>query len=310
MNPLQRLFPVDHIVVADGGWGAELLARGLALGESADLWNLSRPDVVEAVARSFVEAGAEVLLTNTFQANAIALGRVGMADEVVAVNRRGVEISRSAAATAVDRTVHVFGSIGPVGLGRNDKVDVAEAFAAQARAHADAGVEALVFETFGDLDEAVLAVAAARPIGPPIVVSFHFDDRTGSPLTLSGATPEQAARAVQKAGADAVGANCGAGPGPFPELCRRLRTASDLPVWIKPNAGVPTIENGRASYPTGPEAFAAILPVLTVAGASLVGGCCGAGPEYVRALVTARDRIPGPAVHDAGIPIRARSASE
>ena len=130
MNPLQRLFPVDHIVVADGGWGAELLARGLALGESADLWNLSRPDVVEAVARSFVEAGAEVLLTNTFQANAIALGRVGMADEVVAVNRRGVEISRSAAATAVDRTVHVFGSIGPVGLGRNDKVDVAEAFAA------------------------------------------------------------------------------------------------------------------------------------------------------------------------------------
>lgn len=291
MNPLRRLFPTDRVTITDGGWGAELLGRGLALGESADLWNLSRPDFVEDVARSFVEAGAEVVLTNTFQANPIALARVGMADEAVAVNRRGVEISRRAADSAADRTVRVFGSIGPVGLGRNDKVGAVDAFAVQARALANAGVDAILFETFSDLEEARLAVAEARALGPPIIVSFHFDDRTGAPLTLCGATPEQAARAVREAGADAVGANCGAGAGPFPGLCRRLKVASDLPVWIKPNAGVPTIENGRAIYPIGPETFAALLPDLTAAGASFVGGCCGAGPKFVRALASARDRL-------------------
>ena len=154
---------------------------------------------------------------------------------------------------------------------------MSEAFAVQAQTLAEAGVDALLFETFSDLDEARLAVVSARALGPPILVSFHFDHRTGEPLTLSGATPEQAAVAVREAGADALGANCGAGPGPFPSLCRRLKAAADLPVWIKPNAGIPAIENGRAVYPIGPEAFAAILPALSAAGASFVGGCCGAG---------------------------------
>lgn len=292
MNRIQRLFPADRVVVADGGWGAELLGRGLALGRSADLWNLTRPDVVEAVARSFVEAGAEVLLTNTFQANPIALERFGMSAETAIVNRRGVEISRRAAASAADRVVRVFGSIGPIGIQKYDKALEFDAFALQARSLAQAGVDALLFETFGDLDEARLAVAAARSIGPPVIVSFHFDYRTGTPLTLSGATPEQAALAVREAGADALGANCGTGPGPFPGLCRRLKAASGLPVWIKPNAGVPTVENGRTVYSVGPEAFAAALPALVAEGASFVGGCCGAGPEFVRALVAARDQIP------------------
>ncbi|APW59198.1 homocysteine S-methyltransferase family protein [Paludisphaera borealis] len=286
MNRLQHLFPAGRVVVADGGWGSELLRRGLVLGESADLWNQSHLDVVEAVARSYVEAGADVVLTNTFQANPIALGRLGKATE--AVNRRGAEISRRAAASAADRVVRVFGSIGPIGAGRL----ATDAFALQAGALAEGGVDALLFETFSDLDEARLAVAAARPTGLPIIVSFHFDDRTGEPLTLAGATPEEVANAMCDAGADAVGANCGAGPERFPDLCRRLKAASGLPVWIKPNAGLPTTEQGRAVYPLGPEAFAAFLPALTAAGADFVGGCCGAGPDFVRALVAARDQTP------------------
>jgi methionine synthase I (cobalamin-dependent) len=283
MDRLQRLFPAGpkRVVITDGGCGTELIRHGLALGESADLWNLSRPEIVEAVARSYVEAGAEVLLTNSFQANPIALARSGFMGQAEAVNRRGVEIARRASASAPDRVIRVFGSIGPIGAARID------AFALPARALAVAGVDALVLETFSDLDEVRAAVAAALPLGPPIIVSFHFDPRTGP-------TPEAAAAAAREAGADAVGANCGAGPGPFPDLCRRLRNASGLPVWIKPNAGLPTIENGRAIYPTASDSFAALLPALVAAGAGFVGGCCGAGPDFIRALVAARARISSP----------------
>jgi methionine synthase I (cobalamin-dependent) len=182
----------------------------------------------------------------------------------------------------------VFGSIGPAGAGPGAAV----AFALQAVALAEGGVDALLFETLSDPDEARIAVAAARPTGLPIVVSFHFDDRAGEPLTLAGATPEEVAKAALDAGADAVGANCGAGPGAFPGLCRRLKAASGLPAWVKPNAGLPTIAEGGADYPIGPEAFAAALPALVKAGAAFVGGCCGAGPEHVRALVAARDQTP------------------
>jgi methionine synthase I (cobalamin-dependent) len=283
MSRLQRLFPPDRIVIADGGWGSELLRRGLVLGESADLWSLSRPEAVEAVARSYVEAGADVILTNTFQANPVALARFGKAGEAVAVNRLGAAISRRAAAEATGRVVRVFGSIGP-GAG--------DAWAIQAGALAEGGVDALLFETLRDPGEARIAVAAARTTGLPIVVSFHFDDRTGEPLTLAGATPEEVARAVRDAGADAVGANCGAGPEAFSSLCRRLKAASGLPVWIKPNAGLPATDGGIAVYPIGPEAFAAFLPALIEAGASFVGGCCGAGPGHVRALAAARDQTP------------------
>jgi methionine synthase I (cobalamin-dependent) len=177
----------------------------------------------------------------------------------------------------------VFGSIGP---------GAADAWAIQAGALAEGGVDALLFETLSDPGEARIAVTAARPTGLPIVVSFHFDDRAGEPRTLAGATPEEVARAGRDAGADAVGANCGAGPDAFPSLCRRLKAASGLSVWIKPNAGLPTIDAGIAVYPVGPEAFAAFLPALIEAGASFVGGCCGAGPGHVRALAAARDQTP------------------
>lgn len=292
MNRLQRLFTVPgRVVITDGAWGTELLRRGLKLGESADLWNLSRPEAVEAVALAYVAAGSDVVLTNTFQANPIALLRAGRQAEAVAVNRRGVEIARRAAASVQDRVVRVFGSLGPTSGDHAADGRVARAFGLQARALADAGADALVFETFGDLAEARAAVSAALPAGLPIVVSFHFDCRNGGTTTFDGSSPEQVARAMRDAGADAVGANCGAGLDPFPEICRRLGAACNLPVWIKPNAGLPTVEDGPASYRIGPEEFGRLLPSLIDAGASFVGGCCGAGPDVVRSLVAARDAI-------------------
>jgi methionine synthase I (cobalamin-dependent) len=275
------------LIITDGAWGTEFQKRGLALGEPADLWNLSRPADVEAVARSYVEAGSHVILTNTFRANAVALAASVAAGDINMLNRRGAELSRKAGGA----DVRVFASLGPTGkilaTGEIDASTVSDAFRAQAEALAAGGADALLLETFSDLEEARLAVRAVKPIGLPVVVSFAFDSGRNKDRTMMGVNPEAAGRAMTDEGADAVGANCGAGPEFFAAVCRRLRDSSGLPVWIKPNAGMPSLESGQAVYTMSPVAFASYLPELIAAGASLVGGCCGTSPAFVEALVKA-----------------------
>jgi methionine synthase I (cobalamin-dependent) len=281
---LQSFFGAG-LVITDGGWGTEFQKRGLAAGLASDLWNLTHPDDVEAVASEYVEAGSRVILTNTFRSNLLALAASGDALRAAEINRRGVELSKRVAGA----NVRVFASMGPTGkvmaTGEVDEQTVADAFRAQSEAVAAEGADALLFETFSDLSEARLAVQAARPLGLPIIVSFVFDSGKQKDRTMMGATPEQAAVAMADLGVDAVGATCGAGPELFPTLCRRLKDSSGLPVWIKPNAGLPSLSGGRAVYTMDPESFASYLPALVEAGASFVGGCCGTSPEFIRALV-------------------------
>jgi len=142
----------------------------------------------------------------------------------------------------------------------------------------------LLIETMSDVEEACLALRAALPTGLPVIVSFVFDAGRNKDRTMTGATPEQAAAAVEAAGAAAVGANCGAGIAAFAPLCARLRAACRLPVWIKPNAGLPEMVDGRAVYRTTPAEFAAHAPALVAAGAAFLGGCCGSNVEFIRAL--------------------------
>ncbi|HZT33649.1 MAG TPA: homocysteine S-methyltransferase family protein [Bryobacteraceae bacterium] len=276
-------------VVADGAWGTELQARGLEPGESPDLWNLTHPGEVREVARAYVAAGSRVILTNTFRANGIALAGHDLADRAAEINRAGVEISRQAAA---GRAL-VFASMGPSGkmLAAGDVTpeELGGAFTAQAAALVAAGADALLLETFADLEEARIALAAAREAAPcPVLVSLVFDFGRAHDRTMTGATPEQAARELTAAGACAVGANCGRGPGAYVEICRRLAAASPLPVWIKPNAGLPELVDGRPVYRTTPEEFASYGPALVAAGARFLGGCCGTTPAFIRAL---RERI-------------------
>jgi len=284
MNRLHALCGTG-LLITDGGWGTEFQKRGLAVGLPSDMWNLTHPDDVEAVARAYVEAGSRVILTNTFRSNPLALAPSAAADRAGEINRRGVELSKRAAGTEV----RVFASMGPTGkllaTREIDEQTVSGAFEVQVAAVAEAGADALLFETFSDLDEARLAVQAAQPTGLPILVSFAFDSGKKKDRTMMGATPETAARLMADLGVDAVGANCGAGPEFFPEICRRLKESSGLPVWIKPNAGMPTLSDGRAVYTMDPEAFASYLPALVEAGASFVGGCCGTSPDFIRALV-------------------------
>ncbi len=271
-------------VVLDGAWGTELQARGLALGECPDGWNLSHPDRVEAVARGYVDAGSDVILTNTFRANRISLGDAGLDANIRAINRAGVEISRRAAG---DRA-RVFASVGPSGrlLAAGDVEEGAlhDAFTEQTQALAEGGADAIVVETMSDPDEATIAVAAARESGLPVVACMVFDSGTDGDRTLTGATVEAAVRALVDAGADVIGANCGQGIEAFVSICERMRAATELPLWIKANAGLPELDGMRAVYRTTPEHFANSIPALLRAGADFVGGCCGTSPAFVAAI--------------------------
>jgi methionine synthase I (cobalamin-dependent) len=279
MHPLIARLVAEAPVVTDGAWGTELLARGLAASACADEWNLSHPDLVEQVARGYVEAGSRVLLTNTFRANRLALRAHGLADRTAEINRAGVAISRRAAGGAA----LVFASLGPSGrrlpTGEVGEGELREAFAEQARALADAGADALVLETFSDLGEARVAVGAARETGLPVVACLVFDSGKDP-----GPTPEQAAETLTAAGADVIGANCGRGVAGFVPVCRRLRAGTDLPIWVKANAGLPRIVEGRLVYPVTPDEWAGHGPALRDAGASFLGGCCGTTPAFIRAL--------------------------
>jgi methionine synthase I (cobalamin-dependent) len=241
---------------------------------------------VGEVARIYVQAGSQVILTNTFGANRLRLADYDLVEQVHEINRRGVELSRQAA----NGHARVFASMGPSGKlllsGEVTADELRAAFAEQAQALAKAGADALVIETMSDLDEARLALSAARETGLPVVTCMVFDSGKQRDRTMMGGTPEQTAQALAEAGADVVGANCGQGIEGFVAICKRLRAATDRPIWIKPNAGLPTVVDGQARYHTTPQEFAAHVPELIQAGASFVGGCCGTGPEFITALRT------------------------
>ncbi len=278
---LSENFPL----VSDGAWGTQLQNLGLTPGHCPDSWNILHPDKVKQVAQSYIEAGSQIILTNTFRSNRIALKEYELADRTVELNRRGVEISRQAAM----RKAYVFASIGPSGkmlvTGEVEEAALQAAFLEQAKALADGGADALLIETMSDLKEALVALRAAKSTGLPVIVSMVFDSGKEKDYTMMGQTPEQCAKALKAAGADGIGANCGQGIEGFINICSRLKQSSQLPIWIKPNAGLPEIINGATIYRTTPQQFARYVPDLIRAGADVIGGCCGTTPDFIREIV-------------------------
>ncbi len=275
------------VTLTDGAWGTQLQARGLGPEEVPDEWNLRRPESVEEVARLYVEAGSQVILTNTFRASRVVLREKGLETQVRAINRAGVEISKRAAAGRAK----VFASIGPSGklllTGDVTEEELDAAFREQAEALAAAGADGLVIETMSDLAEAKIALAAAKATGLLTVACMVYDSGKNKDRTMMGVTPEQAAAELDEAGADVIGANCGNGIAGYVPVCERLRAATRRPVWIKPNAGLPEMQGGTVIYRTTPEEFASYVPRLAAAGASYIGGCCGTSPEFIRAAARA-----------------------
>ncbi len=273
-------------VLTDGAWGTELQKRGLGPGESPDAWNLSHPQQVFDVARSYREAGSRVILTNTFRANPISLAAHDLGHYADAINMAGVGISKQAAPGAF-----VFASMGPSGklltAGEISEDGLFACFSAQAEALAAGGADALLLETFSEPEEAAIALRAAKMTALPVIVSFAFDTGRNKDRTMTGATPERVAQAMSDAGADAVGANCGVGIEQAAALCRRMRAVTGLPLWMKPNAGMPEVADGAVVYRVTSDQFASSVPLLRDAGAAFIGGCCGSNPEFIRAAAAA-----------------------
>jgi methionine synthase I (cobalamin-dependent) len=258
---------------------------GLQPGECPDTWNLDHPERVARVAAAYVGAGSRVILTNTFRSNPIALAAYGLDAQTSALNAAGVRASREAAGGAA----LVFASVGPTGAvlaaGELNPDAVRASFERQADALAAAGPDGIVIETMGDLEEALIALAAAKRTGLPVVVSMVFDSGRAHDRTMTGVTPEAAAEALTAGGADVLGMNCGVGLDNVAALCARLRSSTTIPVWVKPNAGLPVMVDGAARYSTTPDDFARTASDVLAAGASFFGGCCGTTPGHIAAVV-------------------------
>jgi methionine synthase I (cobalamin-dependent) len=274
-------------VLIDGAWGTELQKQGLKPGDSPEALNLENPAIVEAVAKAYVDAGSQVIISNTFGGTSFMLERHGLADKVTEVNRLGAEISKRAAG---DQAL-VFASMGPSGkmlmMGDVTEDELFNAFSDQAKALAAGGADGLVVETMADLEEAIVALKAAKETGLPVCVSMIYDSGADLDRTMMGTTVEQATEALTEAGADIIGSNCGQGIEGFVKLAQRMKAATDLPIWIKGNAGLPEMVNGETVYKTSADDFAVYAKPLLEAGADFIGGCCGTSPDFIRTLKAA-----------------------
>ena len=280
--------------VLDGAMGTALIEKGMPPGQCPEALNLSHPGWVAAVHSGYLEAGADLLETNTFGASPMKLAAYGLGTRAEEINLRAVNILRD----ATMGKVWLGASIGPSGRllmphGDISPVEAREGFLRQARALALAKVDAFIVETMTDLAEALLALSACREAGPdiPVLVTLTFDPTPKGHCTLMGQTAAQCAEALEKAGADGVGSNCGSGIEAMPAIIRELRQATALPILIQPNAGLPVQQMGRWIYPQTPEYFAGYAPDLLGAGATLLGGCCGTTPEHIQALRRVVDGI-------------------
>lgn len=286
MSSLDDRLRTGKVLVADGGWGTELSRLGLAAGESPEKWNLDQPDKVCAVARSYVQAGSDIILTNTFGGSRLKLDKVGLGDKVAEVNRAGAELSKQAAG---DGAI-VLASVGPTGefvepLGTITESEMVDCFAEQIRALIEGGADGIVVETMMDLNEAKAALKAAKDNAScPVVVSMTYEKGAAGIATMMGILPEQAAGELEAAGADVIGANCGAGIDVMTEVARALSQATGKPIWAKPNAGLPQLIDGQTVFAETPEEMVRHLPSLIDAGARIVGGCCGTTPAHIRAF--------------------------
>ena len=285
MSRFSEMLRARGVLLADGATGTNYQDRGIEPGVAPEEWVLDRPEEVVDLHRRFAAAGSDIVLTCTFGASAVRLQDGPLAGRARELNLRGAELARRAVG---DNGVLVAGSIGPSGqlvepLGPLGREEASSAFAEQARALADGGVDLLVLETFFDVNEARWAAEAALSVSDvPLVVSFSFDQGT---RTMMGAGPADAVAAVDDLPLAAVGANCGRSLDDTAALVDEFaQTEMRAPLWIKPNAGVPQIMGDAVVYPEDPESFAGRLAEFASAGAQVLGGCCGSTPEHLAAL--------------------------
>jgi len=280
-------------LVSDGAWGTFLHQKGLKADECPESWNLSRPGDVLAIAQSYVEAGADLILTNSFGGSPHKLEGYGLRDQAYALNKAAAEISKQAAG---DRAL-VMGSMGPTGImvmmGEVPPQEILAGFQEQARGLVDGGVDGLVVETMTDPEEARLAIEAIKQVSDlDVACTFTFSKtQTGEYRTMMGTGVEEFLAMALSAGADIIGANCGNGTAGMIEVVREIRALDkNIPVLVHANAGLPQYQDGHTVFPESPGEMAPQMKDLVAAGANMVGGCCGTTPEHIRQIVAELSR--------------------
>src|ERR1700719_1872568 len=275
-------------VLCDGAMGTLLYSKGIFINRCYDELNVSQPDLIRGIHHEYLQAGAEVIETNTFGGNAIRLERHGLRDKVHDINFHGARLAKEAAKSF---DAWVAGAVGPLGiriepLGKTSFQEARDIFREQIAALLEGGVDILILETFGYIDELHQAIHAARELDPrvPVVAQVTLDEESNC---LDGSTPEIFAPRIEEWGADVIGCNCSVGPVPMLDSIERIRAATTLPLSAQPNAGIPRSVEGRNIYLCSPEYMASYARKFVTAGVRLVGGCCGSTPEHIRVMKSA-----------------------
>ena len=291
---ISEVVNAGRVLVSDGAWGTFLHQKGLPAGACPEQWCVDHPDKVGDIASSYIEAGSDMVETNSFGGSAIKLEHYGLSDRAAEFNEAAARISSVAA--GVDKWV--IASIGPTGkmLLTGDVTPEAlyNGFKEQAVALEKGGADAICIETMSDIDEAVQAIKAAREnTNLEVICTFTFE-RTiqGDYRTMMGISPVEAARAAMQAGANIIGTNCGNGFERMIDIVKEIRTvSSDIPVLVHANAGLPKNIDGADVFPDTPEQMASLVPDLVGAGANIIGGCCGTTPDHIMAIKQAVERL-------------------
>ncbi len=275
-------------LVSDGAWGTFIHEKGLRSDEAPESWNLTRPDDIYDVALSYVKAGADMILTNSFGGSPLKLAPYGLSDKTYEINRAAAEISRRAAGEAV----LVLGSVGPTGkllmMGEVTEKEMMTGFAEQVRGLNDGGMDAVLIETMSDPDEAKVAIRAARSVtDKEVMCTFTFTLTPAKEFrTMMGTSVAEAVEMLAGEGVDVIGANCGNGAAGMVEIVRQIRLANkEIPILVHANAGMPVLKDGVSVFPESPEEMSGKIDELIRTGANIVGGCCGTTPEHISRIV-------------------------
>jgi 5-methyltetrahydrofolate--homocysteine methyltransferase len=287
MEDLRKRLRRGDVILGDGAWGTLLMQRGLKPGEPPEAINLSRPEDLEEIAALYLEAGAELITTNTFGGSPVRLQLHSLDDRTELVNRTAVEAARR----AVGDRAYVSASVGPSGrllkpYGDTEPQEVYAGFERQIRVLVAAGADLICVETMTDLKEATLALKAARTLAPaiPVMATMTFEETPRGFFTVMGVSVKKAAAGLEEAGADIIGSNCGNGLEAMIGIARVFKEHSSLPIAIQANAGLPVSQEGGLVYPETPDFFAGKAPELLALGVQIIGGCCGTTPDHICAL--------------------------
>ena len=281
-------------LLCDGAMGTLLYGKGVFINKCYDELNLTQPDLIRNIHNEYLSAGAEIIETNTFGGNSFRLARHGLEEKVADINRRGAELAREAAdAFNLKKAANVLvaGSVGPLGiriepLGKTSRDEARDSFRQQITALIEGGIDLIMLETFGYLEELHQAILAAREVSPatPVIAQVTIDEDGNC---LDGASPETFTAKLNDWGADVIGCNCSVGPVAMLEAIERIRRLTDKPLSAQPNAGIPRSIEGRNIYLCSPEYMASYARKFVNAGVNLVGGCCGTTPEHIKAMKSA-----------------------